>query len=157
MYLKKNEIWGTLKQKISVSKVQKSKFWDGSFLLFCIPLVLVYSIFSLGAVFTEKFGRKITYFENFPKKKWKRGFLYSQICQIWNYLFSFISHLSYWPVREVRCRPLNFHQGLKNKDFPPWSFLWPNILKVNTFAQKCSVLWYAWKSTDHNISLSKWI
>ena len=46
----------TLNGKISVTKSRKSKFWIDSFVAFSIGYVVVYSIFSVGAVFKEKFA-----------------------------------------------------------------------------------------------------
>ena len=66
--LKKCEKWRTLKQKISVTKVWKSKIWNDRFLAFSVPFIVVYSIFSLGGVFTEKFADQNHLFWKFSKK-----------------------------------------------------------------------------------------
>ena len=70
----KNEKWPTLNWKISVTKVQKSKIWDDSFLAFSVAFVVVYSVFSVAAVFTEKFPDQNWYFCKFPKKTKKGPF-----------------------------------------------------------------------------------
>ena len=64
----KNEKWLTLNRKIYVTKVQKSKIWDDSFLAFSIAFVVVYFVFSVGAVFTEIFADQNRHFWKFPKK-----------------------------------------------------------------------------------------
>ena len=52
----KNEKWRILNWKISVTKFWKFKIWDDSFLAFPVAFVVVYSVFSVCAVFTEKFA-----------------------------------------------------------------------------------------------------
>ena len=64
----KNEKWLTLNRKISVTKVQKSKIWDDSFLAFSVAFAVVYFVFSVGAVITEIFADQNCYFCKFPKK-----------------------------------------------------------------------------------------
>ena len=64
----KNEKWLTLNRKISVTKVWKSKIWDDSFLAFSVGFVVVYSVFSVGAVITEIFADQNRQFCKFPKK-----------------------------------------------------------------------------------------
>ena len=55
-------------EKISVKKFPKSKFWIDSFVAFSVGYVVVYLIFSVGAVFKEKFASqnclKLRFFKN---------------------------------------------------------------------------------------------
>ena len=46
----------TLNRKISLTKVWKSKIWDDRFLGFSVAFVVVYTLFSVGTVYTEKFA-----------------------------------------------------------------------------------------------------
>ena len=66
------EIKETLWLKISVTKLQKSKIWADSFVGFSVGFVVVYSNFSVDAVFMEKFAKQN---DNFSKiwKISKRG------------------------------------------------------------------------------------
>ena len=64
----KNQKWLTLNQKISVTKVQKWKIWDDSFLAISVAFVVVYSVFSVGAVFMEKMADKNCQFCKHPKR-----------------------------------------------------------------------------------------
>ena len=64
----KNEKWLTLNQKISVTKIQKSKIWDDSFLAFSVVFAVVNFVFSVGAVITEIFADQNCHFWKFPKK-----------------------------------------------------------------------------------------
>ena len=52
----------TLWLKISVTKFWKSKIWDDSFKGFSVSFVLMYFIFSVDAVFTEKFTKQNGHF-----------------------------------------------------------------------------------------------
>ena len=47
---------GTENRKISLMKFQRSYFWDDIFLGFSVAVVIVYSVFSVGAAFMEKFA-----------------------------------------------------------------------------------------------------
>ena len=64
----KNEKWLTLNRKISVTKVRKSKFWDDSFLAFSVGFVVVYPVFSVGAVFMEIWLKQNRPFSQFSSK-----------------------------------------------------------------------------------------
>ena len=72
----KKEKWLTSIQKISVTKVQKSKIWDDRFVGFLLAIVVVYFDFSVGAVFMEKF---ISQNCQFVQKIQKRAILYGKI------------------------------------------------------------------------------
>ena len=47
---------GTENRKISLMKFQRSNLWDDIFLGFSVVVVIVYSVFSVGAAFMEKFA-----------------------------------------------------------------------------------------------------
>ena len=54
------EIWKKLwilNEKISVTKFWKSKFWIDSFVAFFMGFVVAYHIFSVSAIFLEKFAK----------------------------------------------------------------------------------------------------
>ena len=59
--------WQIFNEKKSVTKFQKSKFWIDSFVAFSVGYVVVYSIFSVGAVFMEKFAIQNCLFFEFSK------------------------------------------------------------------------------------------
>ena len=84
----------TSKRKNSVTKVWKSKIWDDSFLAFSVGFVVVYSVFSLDAVFTEIFADQNRLICKFPKKTKKLAFSYSKICPLEMIFFAFFpNHL----------------------------------------------------------------
>ena len=59
----------TLWLKISVTKFWKSKIWDDSFKAFSVSFVLMYFIFSVDAVFMEKFATQNRLFLDFSKNQ----------------------------------------------------------------------------------------
>ena len=61
------ENWQTFNKKISVTKFWKSKFWIDSFVAFLVGYIVVYPIFSVGAVFIEKFALQNCLFCEFSK------------------------------------------------------------------------------------------
>ena len=58
----------TLWRKISVTKFQNSKIWDDSFKRFSVGFVMGYSVFSVGAIFMEKFAKQNDHFLTFWEK-----------------------------------------------------------------------------------------
>ena len=67
-FWKKNEKWPTLKWKISVTKIQKTKIWDDRCVGFFVGYVMAYSIFSVGPFFMEKIVNENSLFSWFFKK-----------------------------------------------------------------------------------------
>ena len=108
------EIKETLWLKISVTKFQKSKTWADSFVGFSVGFVVVYSNFSVDAVFMEKFAKQNDHFSTFWtifKKDQKVNFELRISPPRKRPHFFYLS-LSSRPVREDRFGLLNFHQGL---------------------------------------------
>ena len=101
----------TLNRKISVTKVWKSKIWNDEFLGFSVAVVMVYSIFSVGAVFTTKFFDQNYQFWKISKKQKKHDFVW-QNSPLRYFFCYFFFHPSFWHVQKVRLGPPNFDQGL---------------------------------------------
>ena len=82
------EKWQTFSKKISVTKFQKSKFWIDSFVAFSVGYVVVYSIFSVGAVFKEKFASQnclnydFSKMLKFSKMLWYFSIFWDTLCII---------------------------------------------------------------------------
>ena len=76
-----------------MTKFQKSNIWDCSFVGFFVAVVVVYSVFSVGAVFMEIFALQNCLFFDFSKNLKKRRFVRQNLpprnCQpnyfIWYY------------------------------------------------------------------------
>ena len=105
---------GNHKSKMYVTKVKQSKIRNDSFLAFSVAFVVVYSVFSVGAVFTEIFADQNRHFWKFPKKR-KMGLFVRQNSPLRDDVFCFFSHPSSWPVQELRFAPPNFDRGLKTR------------------------------------------
>ena len=115
----KNEKWLTLNRKISVTKVRKSKIWDDSFLAFSVAFVMVYSVFSVGAVFIEKFTDQNRHFWTFSKNS-KKGVFVRQNSTLRNFVPQFFISPSSWPVRATFCTP-ELCSGTQKEDYQQWS------------------------------------
>ena len=102
----------TLWLKISVTKFWKSKIWDDSFQGFSVSFVLMYFIFSVDAVFMEKFTKQNGHFSYFLKNLKKTSFewLISPPRRCQN---NFPTSSSSSSVQEDHFGPPNFYQGLK--------------------------------------------
>ena len=64
-----------LNWKISVTKFWKSNFWIDSFVAFSVGYVVEYSIFSVDAVFMEKFATQNRLFWHFSKNQKNADFV----------------------------------------------------------------------------------
>ena len=102
--VQRNEIWCTLKQEISVTKVWKSKTWDDRFPAFSVAVVVIYSVFfSVFLIFMEKFADQNYLFRKF-QIRWKKG----SFCKakfLPTKIFLVFLRPSSWPIREVCSRP----------------------------------------------------
>ena len=67
--------WQILNWKISVTKFWKSNFWIDSFVAFSVGYVVEYSIFSVDAVFMEKFATQNRLFWHFSKNQKNADFV----------------------------------------------------------------------------------
>ena len=101
MIFKIFEKWPTLNGKISVTKTRKSKFWIDNFVAFSISYVVVYSIFSVGAVFKEKFASQNCLNYDFSKMlKFSKMLWYFSIFLghlVYNFIKYYLSRINLWP------------------------------------------------------------
>ena len=117
---KKCEKWCTLKQKISLTKVWKSKIWDDSSLAISIPIVVVYSVFSVGAVIMEKFGDQYCLFWKFSKKWKKREFWTAKFDPL-KKKFHLFSSLIFLACPRATFWTPKLWSRTQNEDFQWWS------------------------------------
>ena len=106
--------------KISVTKFRKWKIWDCYLLHFSVLIVVVYSVFSVDAFFTEKIAKQNRLFLFFWKKP-KKGEKYGpkRGWKIEKRFFS--SHPSSRAVRAGRFAPPNFFRRPRERCLISWS------------------------------------
>ena len=84
-----------------MTKFQKSKFWIDSFVAFSVGYVVVYSIFSVGAVFKEKFASQNCLNYDFSKMlKFSKMLWYFSIFLghlVYNFIKYYLSRINLWP------------------------------------------------------------
>ena len=102
--------------KISVTKFQNSKIWDDSFKGFSVGFVMVYSVFSVGAIFMEKYAKQNDHFLTFWEKLKNTDFE-GQISHPKMHFQFFSTGLSSCSVREDRFAPQNFYPGHQTRIF----------------------------------------
>ena len=76
---KKQNFWKCF-AKISVTKFRKLKIWDGYLVRFSVLIVVVYSIFSVDAFFTEKNAKQNGLFWVFSKKRKSMKMFRKNLC-----------------------------------------------------------------------------
>ena len=130
----KNEKKLHLNWKISVMKVQKSKIWDDRFLGFSVAVVVVYSIFSVDAVFMEKFVDQNCQYWKFSKKNTKKGVFIQQNLVLRNNFYRFFPNHLVTLSKRIVFHPQTFIKDTK----------WVNI----------SSTWLVYKLSQLSTSLS---
>ena len=119
-FFQKNEIFRKCFAKISVTKFRERKIWDCYLLRFSALFVVVYSVFSVDAFFTEKIAKQNRLFRLFWKKP-KKGEKYGpkRGWKIEKRFFS--SHPSSSAVRAGRFGPPNFFRRRPERRLISWS------------------------------------
>ena len=103
-----------------MTKVQKSKIWDDSFLAFSVAFAVVYFVFSVGAVITEIFADQNCHFCKFPKKT-KNGRFRAAKFAPWKWFFLLFPPAIFLArPRATFCTP-QLWSGTQNEDFQQWS------------------------------------
>ena len=103
-----------------MTKVWKSKIWDDSFLAFSVGFVVVYSVFSVGAVITEIFADQNRQFCKFPNKTKNGRFRTAKFGPKKWFFLLFLPPILFACPRGTFWTP-KLWSGTQNEDFQRWS------------------------------------